>query len=204
MHSSWRCERLSHARRHLSATRVWDHCTARTGRPHDIGGKSLLEECHTSPLPSSIEARAISSIDLQGLAELDRARLRQLWRKYCQSPLPPKASRQFLIYCLAYRIQEQAYGGLSADSRTRLRNIAQQLQAAAGQPTGLRLAPGTRLIRQWREQRHEVTVLERGYAYRGKRYSSLSAIARLISGTHCSGPRFFGLKAAARLASRRR
>ena len=164
----------------------------------------MLEGCHTSPLPSSIEGRAISSIDLQGLAELDRARLRQLWRKYCQSPLPPKASRQFLIYCLAYRIQEQAYGGLSADSRTRLRNIAQQLQAAAGQPTGLRLAPGTRLIRQWREQRHEVTVLERGYAYRGKRYSSLSAIARLISGTHCSGPRFFGLKAAARLASRRR
>jgi Protein of unknown function (DUF2924) len=49
------------------------------------------------------------------------------------------------------------------------------------------------LIRQWREQRHEVTVLENGYAYRGGRYPSLSAIARLISGTHCSGPRFFGL-----------
>jgi hypothetical protein len=49
-------------------------------------------------------------------------------------------------------------------------------------------------IRQWRTQRHEVTVLETGYAYRGSRYTSLSAIARLISGTHCSGPRFFGLK----------
>jgi hypothetical protein len=55
------------------------------------------------------------------------------------------------------------------------------------------LVPGTRLIRQWRGQRHEVRVLERGYLYGGTRYASLSAIACLISGTHCSGPRFFGL-----------
>src|SRR5215475_6223355 len=135
-----------------------------------------------------------SGIDLQGLAELDRSRLRQLWHEHCAGPIPPKASRRLLIYCLAYRIQEQTYGGLSAASRTRLRNIAQQIESAARQPNGLQLTPGTRLIRQWREQRHEVTVLERGYAYRGSRYRSLSAIARLICGTHCSGPRFFGLK----------
>jgi len=135
-----------------------------------------------------------SGIDLQGLAELDRSRLRQLWHEHCAGPIPPKASRQLLIYCLAYRIQEQTYGGLSAASRTRLRNIAQQIESATRQANGLRLVPGTRLIRQWREQRHEVTVLERGYAYRDRHYDSLSAIARLICGTHCSGPRFFGLK----------
>jgi len=99
-----------------------------------------------------------------------------------------------LIGCLAYRIQENAYGELSAATRTRLRNIAQKLECARAQPTQIRIPPGTRLIRQWREQRHEVTVLESGYAYRGHRYSSLSAIARVISGMHCSGPRFFGLK----------
>src|SRR5262249_2641077 len=155
---------------------------------------TMVEGCHCRRLAVPNRALATSGIDLQGLAELDRSRLRQLWHEYCAGPIPPKASRQLLIYCLAYRIQEQTYGGLSAASRTRLHNIAQQIESAARQPNGLQLTPGTRLIRQWREQRHEVTVLERGYAYRGSRYSSLSAIARLICGTHCSGPRFFGLK----------
>jgi hypothetical protein len=53
---------------------------------------------------------------------------------------------------------------------------------------------GTRLIRDWRGQAHRVTVLENGYEYAGKRYSSLSQIARLITGTRWSGPLFFGLK----------
>jgi hypothetical protein len=65
------------------------------------------------------------------------------------------------------------------------------------------LAPGTRLIRQWREQRHEVTVLEHGFAYRGGHYRSLSAIARVICGSHCSGPRFFGLTPASPAALER-
>jgi len=113
--------------------------------------------------------------------------------------MPAKASRQLLIYCLAYRMQQNAYGGLSVTARQRLRAMARSLAPAPGRakPAALRLAPGTRLIRQWREQRHEVTVLEQGFAYRGHYYGSLSAIARLISGTHCSGPRFFGLRPAA-------
>ena len=136
---------------------------------------------------------AVSVVNLTALAALDRASLQQLWRELWERPAPPKASRSLLLYGLAYRLQERTYGGLSAASRRRLFvNIAQKLESPAGQPA--RLAPGTRLIRQWRAQRHEVTVLETGYAYRGSRYASLSAIARLISGTHCSGPRFFGLK----------
>ena len=109
----------------------------------------------------------------------------------CALGAPGPTSSKSLVVAL-YRVQERAYGGLSAASRRRLRNIAQKLESPAGQPP--RLAPGTRLIRQWRAQRYEVTVLESGYAYRGSHYASLSAIARLISGTHCSGPRFFGLK----------
>ena len=135
---------------------------------------------------------AVSVVNLTALAALDRASLQQLWCELWERPAPPKASRSLLLYGLAYRLQERTYGGLSTASRRRLRNIAKKLESSAGQPA--RLAPGTRLIRQWRAQRHEVTVLKTGYAYRGSRYASLSAIANLISGTHCSGPRFFGLK----------
>jgi hypothetical protein len=149
-----------------------------------------LEPLPTAPSP--IGPVTLSAGNLAALAQLNRRALRQLWSELMGSPVPPKASQSLLLYCLAYRIQENADGGLSAAARTRLGDIAGRLASAKSAPT--RVPAGTRLIRQWRDQRHEVTVLERGYAYRGSRYTSLSAIARLISGTHCSGPRFFGLK----------
>jgi hypothetical protein len=55
--------------------------------------------------------------------------------------------------------------------------------------------PGTRLIREWRGQTHEVTVLDEGYEWQGVRYRSLSPIARAITGSRWSGPRFFGTDA---------
>ena len=54
--------------------------------------------------------------------------------------------------------------------------------------------PGTRLIRQWQDRTHIVTVEENGYEYQGSRYQSLSEVARLVTGTRWSGPSFFGLK----------
>ena len=63
-------------------------------------------------------------------------------------------------------------------------------------PAPLRLSPGTRLVREWRGAVHRVTVGEDGFDYRGTRYSSLSRIAREITGTRWSGPLFFGLRKA--------
>ncbi|MDX2119257.1 MAG: DUF2924 domain-containing protein [Planctomycetota bacterium] len=64
------------------------------------------------------------------------------------------------------------------------------------QPTTL--PSSSRLIRIWGGVSHEVTVLDGGkrYRYRDKEYRSLSEIARVITGTHWSGPRFFGTNAA--------
>jgi len=55
------------------------------------------------------------------------------------------------------------------------------------------LKPGARLIREWNGSSHIVEVVEDGFLWNGKRYRSLSAIARAITGTRWSGPRFFGL-----------
>ena len=92
--------------------------------------------------------------ELQALAQLYRRALRQLWRELIGSPVPPKASPSLLIYWLTYRIQENAYGSLSAKARTRLGELGGQLASAKPVPT--RVPPGTRLIRQWRDERHEV------------------------------------------------
>ena len=54
---------------------------------------------------------------------------------------------------------------------------------------------GTKFIREWQGTVHEVLTLENGqFAYRGKTHKSLTLIAKLITGTHQSGPRFFGLR----------
>ncbi|KPK48310.1 MAG: hypothetical protein AMK72_07295, partial [Planctomycetes bacterium SM23_25] len=60
---------------------------------------------------------------------------------------------------------------------------------------------GTRLIREWHGRRYEVTVLRNGFEFNGRRFRSLSAVARTITGAHHSGPRFFGLQQARKEAS---
>jgi hypothetical protein len=53
---------------------------------------------------------------------------------------------------------------------------------------------GTALMREWRGVSHRVTVLDTDVVYRGRRYRSLSEVARAITGSRWSGPLFFGLK----------
>ena len=57
-----------------------------------------------------------------------------------------------------------------------------------------RLLPGARLIRAWKDERHEVIVTESGFLWRGRSWVSLSAIARAITGSRRNGPAFFGLR----------
>ena len=112
------------------------------------------------PRAADVPPAAVSVVNLAALKALDRASLQQLWRALWGRAAPAKASCSLLRYGVAWRIQERTFGGLSAASRRRLRTIAQKLESSAGQPTPL--AAGTRLIRQWRGQRHEISVLKTG------------------------------------------
>ena len=101
-----------------------------------------------------------------------------------------------MLSCLAYRLQEQAFGALRSDTRNRLRQLARTVNddSRAGTPALPHMKSGTRLLREWRNQVHVVTVAQEGYEYQGVRYQSLSEVARLITGTRRSGPLFFGVK----------
>jgi hypothetical protein len=98
---------------------------------------------------------------------------------------------------VAYRLQEQALGGLKPATVRLLARIADEA-AARREPSmpqaKARLRPGTVLIREWRGAQHQVTVLKEGFLYQTKRFRSLSEIARTITRSRWSGPRFFGLK----------
>ncbi len=127
---------------------------------------------------------------IAGLAELNRENLITRWRAAYGAPPPRKLSRALMEKALAYEIQCRAFGGLSGAAKRALRAVA----ASKDGSTGPRLLnPGARLVREWNGTVHEVDVSGDGYVWQDQRYRSLTAIARAITGTKWSGPRFFGL-----------
>ena len=100
-----------------------------------------------------------------------------------------------MIREIAYKMQERAHGGLAPTIKRRLRTLAAEVEAngASAFAPALLLKPGTRLLREWGGKTHTVIVLDDGFEYDGERYQSLTQIARQITGTHWSGPRFFGM-----------
>jgi hypothetical protein len=139
---------------------------------------------------------------IRQLNEIQRMPLPALRKKWVDlfGRDPGKLSKQYLIRRLSYRVQELIYGGLSGETREKLRAWAENPEQMTKKPVREKtnLQTGTRLLREWHGERYEVIVQESGFLFQGKTYRSLSAIARLITGRHCGGRRFFGLKAATR------
>jgi hypothetical protein len=133
---------------------------------------------------------------LTALAELDTAGLRREWRRLYHSHPPLHIRRDLLALAIAWKLQEMVYGGLTAAQKRKLAGIAEELRKNGdlSADPAIRLKPGLRLVREWRGETHDVLVLEDGFEWNGERRRSLSAIAREITGTRWSGPRFFGLK----------
>jgi hypothetical protein len=123
--------------------------------------------------------------------------LKAMWRDLYQTE-PQRFNRQFLDSRLAYRIQELAHGGLKPGTVKYLQQLGEQLDGGKAhvrrRRTDDRPLAGTRLIREWQGMAYEVLVEIDHFQYRGIRYKSLSAIAKLITGTSWNGPVFFGLK----------
>ena len=131
---------------------------------------------------------------IAGLSELTIFELRTEWRRHHRMPLPMRLSRDLLIRGIAYKMQEQAFGGLSKTMRRRLATPHQSAEDGGSvRVPSIVLKPGTRLIREWHGETCSVLVQKDGFQWRGTTYRSLTTIAKEITGAHWSGPRFFGL-----------
>lgn len=150
---------------------------------------------------------AASTSVLAGLAELQRLELpelRERWKELFGTE-PPAYRRDRMVRRLAYRLQELAHGGLADWAKERLEEIAGEADGSAKKSGNVqsmrrrnqdgRLSPGCKLVREYAGQTHEVLVLDSGFEYQGRKYGSLSAVARTIAGgTQWNGWQFFGLK----------
>jgi hypothetical protein len=137
---------------------------------------------------------AIPSL-IQSLPTLPKARLFEIWKETFGRSAG-KLRPEVMLPILAFRIQEKAYGGLSPATKEKLREIALSVSPKRHQKQEARdrFKPGTCLVREWKGTRHEVILVDDGYEFKGEKYKSLSPIACRITGSHWSGPAFFGTR----------
>ena len=133
--------------------------------------------------------------------------------------------KEYLIRKIAWRMQANAMGGLSERARKRAIELADDADIRVMAPRTMIIPPqhgqtatithaapattpthdprlplpgaGAVIVRQYKGKTHRVMVLEdgRGFEHDGRRYGSLSAVAKAITGSHINGFRFFKLEA---------
>lgn len=189
--------------------------TIRTGGDGNVAARDAIATSNRSDR----SGRATPSPSIPSSADngetcvraLSREELAVLWQRRWRRPPPKGLSRRLLECNAAWLLQAEAQGGFTAATNRRLDALSRtggssgkgtEGSEPAGNdarptPARRRLRPGSRLIRQWQGRSHVVEVVQGGFIYEGQQYTSLTSIARTITGTHWSGPRFFGLNAKA-------
>ena len=128
---------------------------------------------------------------MPGRADPARAQVLKDWEEAFGSPPPPYLSVAFMRRAVAYEGQCRRHGGLPPATQRVLNQIAEGKSVA---DSTRRIARhGAHFVREWNGRTYQVEVLKDGFRMDGRIWPSLSAIAKHITGTTWSGPRFFGL-----------
>ena len=122
---------------------------------------------------------------------LDRASCIAEWQRVIGGRVPKHLSITFMRKTLAYEQQCKEHGGLPSSAKRTLAAVANG--KSVNDATRPSIQPGTHLMREWNGRTYQVEVVNGGFLLDGRKYRSLSAIAKKITGAHWSGPRFFGV-----------
>ena len=134
--------------------------------------------------------------ELDAIPKMSALELADRWQALGRG-VAPRVPMRVLQRLYAQLLQEQAFGGLSTEGLEELAAVA----AKAGKskaptpppPRQVMLTAGTRLVREWNGRTISVDVQGESYIWNDQHYGSLSEIARAVTGTRWSGPRFFGV-----------
>lgn len=130
-------------------------------------------------------------VQIERLSRSSLKNIRAAWAAEFRGDPPRTLWRDLLLRMLAWRLQEKVFGG---HDKATLRLLRAYGQKRTGDGRCRRLKTGTVLVREFRGTRHTVTIVPDGFIWQEKTYPSLSAIARIITGTNWNGPKFFGLR----------
>ena len=133
---------------------------------------------------------------LAAIPKISASELANCWEALGRGTAP-RVPLRVLQRLYAQLLQEQALGGLSADALRELAKAsaetAKSKAPAPPPPRQVMLTVGTRLVREWNGRTISVDVQGESYVWNDQHYGSLSEIARAVTGTRWSGPRFFGV-----------
>ena len=143
------------------------------------------------------------SLDIPQLEEADAAMLRRLWMEDKGTAPPRTFTARLVRLALAWDAQEAREGREPAKTRQEWNRIIKRrgggaTNSPAKTPPNPIARDGTRILKNWGGTAHEVLVTEDGASWNGQTYSSLSAVARAMTGTNRNGPKFFGLRESAK------
>lgn len=151
---------------------------------------------------------------LDRIQRLEREDLISLWHKAYDRPPFKGARRGTLLRGVSYAEQAKAKGDIKAKTKRKLMKIAQAASAvssqrapndaaassAKGRSPAINSKPaiptvqlGSQIVREWNGKTYTVHSTDLGFVLNGVTYTSLSAVAKAITGAHWSGPRFFGV-----------
>jgi len=137
-------------------------------------------------------ATKLNGIAVSDLKTVSRETLIELWQKTYHTDPPKGISRRMLEHAAAYYIQSINLGGLSQKIKLKLKRHS---RSASIKLRTTDISNGTLFVRKWNGTVHHVEAIDGKFMWEEKLYGSLSEVARLITGTRWSGPRFFGLRA---------
>ncbi|HEY0150227.1 MAG TPA: DUF2924 domain-containing protein [Allosphingosinicella sp.] len=132
--------------------------------------------------------------ELAALAAMSAMQLRAEYQRVMRKPASA-IPITLIERSIAYELQVKRFGGLPAATRRQIEKMSRELErtGSIGRSAKPWLRAGTRLTRDWHGHTYHVLVVENGFEFEQRHYSSLSQVASAITGTGRSGPRFFGL-----------
>jgi hypothetical protein len=169
-------------------------------------------ENHYLPASSQSKAEMLEAM-IAHLADLDSAQLCLQWRNHLGGTAPAHLPRWLLLRVLAHRLQAAALGDLDKATIRSIRASRGEVANLSGSPfeqrkpktrDGIGLSAGALLVREWKGKLERVMVVDNGFAWNGRIFTSLSQAAKAITGTSWNGHRFFGLRTAKERGSERR
>ena len=130
----------------------------------------------------------------ENLQNLTIKELQSMYFEYFNDEVPIGLTKSFLIKDILWKLE---FGENSDILQKRIDKLVNEYSKSKSvninKVKQFGVTAGTKFIREFKGEKHEVIAIENGFKYKNKTYKSLSAIANVITGTHWNGKKFFGV-----------